>query len=249
MADDGTMTVILPESAVGSIDAWDAAVSTVGYQAMRAGLASHAAQRSLETAQAQVAPGQTVVPAETPYRVDGAAGRFTFTTHRVMAGSRVVYDTARDLFPPLGPKEWYETRGYKERALFHGVVDLSLRKTCQQLDLWRHQPKSASPRTLQDTVEAEGRVVQAALKRKASTALEQAGFSPAAQPLHPGEPSGITACLPPETVAPALAALKQQPDMAARITPEIEAEIRQNPVPYENPAHTVNISADDVGAV
>ena len=54
-----------------------------------------------------------MIPHEVPYRVDGEAGRFTFTTHGIRQGTTVCHQTGRWFFPPLQGKEWYRTRGFK----------------------------------------------------------------------------------------------------------------------------------------
>lgn len=69
---------------------------------------------------------------------------------------RVIYDTASELFTPLHGKQLYRTRGWKELALVHGVVEGSYRQTARWLNRVRHQPDGTSARTLQEVAEAEG---------------------------------------------------------------------------------------------
>ncbi len=102
--------------------------------------------------------GGIVHPHEVPYRVDGEVGRFTFTTHGVQQGSTLSHQTSRWWFPALQAREWYRTRGFKELALVHGVVEGSYRKTTALINRVRHQSEEdgTPSRTLCDTTEGEG---------------------------------------------------------------------------------------------
>lgn len=64
-------------------------------------------------------------PNRWPYRVDGELGRVEFPTYRVCQGEAVLYDTAREVFVPLGCWERYQTAGFKELAFIHGVTEQS----------------------------------------------------------------------------------------------------------------------------
>jgi hypothetical protein len=67
----------------------------------------------------------TVIKHWRPYWVDGELGRFEFATYHVHQGDKTVYNTARDVFPPLRCWEWYKTRGFKELALIYGTTEHS----------------------------------------------------------------------------------------------------------------------------
>jgi len=116
--------------------------------------------------------------------VDGEVGRFTFTTHGVVQGSELRQRTSRWFFPPLQAKEWYRTRGFKELALVHGVVDDSYRKTADLINRIRHQSaEEGTPwRTLCDTAEGEGRQILAQMERQADRLLQEHHFTQEGEP-------------------------------------------------------------------
>ena len=147
----------------------------------------------------------------------------------------------RRLFPPLPGKKWYRTRGFKELAYVHGSPHQSYRKTSHWLNRVRHQPKATSARTLQDSTEAEGLRLMQHIDRKAHRILRDREFSHQGKPLNqdPKKKCNDCLCLKPEEVEPAL--------NSQEIPREWQSAIRDNPVPYENPAVSVNISLDDVG--
>ncbi|MFN3761754.1 MAG: hypothetical protein ACK4WK_00955 [Anaerolineae bacterium] len=237
--EDGYCTYTLSAEQALSIDACEQALLTVLFPLVRDALAQHFSALSLERAQA-MAQSPTEIHSR-PYRVDGEVGRFTFPAHFVKRDGQVVYDTASDLFPALGPKEWYRTQGFKELALVFGVVDESFRKTQALLHRVRHQEQGGTPlRTLWDTAEAEGRHLQAYMEQFAATTLEEHGFTAEGAP-PPGadydQQSLVT--LPPEQVTAAL--------QACAPSPEQMVEMASNPVPYEDPDHSVLVSMDEVG--
>jgi hypothetical protein len=123
----------------------------------------------------------------------------------------------------------------------YGVVDESFRKTQALLNRVRHQTSGGTPlRTLWDNAEAEGRQLQAYLEQLAVTTLAEHGFPPEGTPppdAHEGQHRLVT--LPPEQVAAA--------QQACAPVPEGAAEMASNPVPYEDPAHTVLVAIDEVG--
>ncbi|MBN2267781.1 MAG: hypothetical protein JW725_05605 [Candidatus Babeliaceae bacterium] len=174
-----------------------------------------------------------------PYRVDGEVGRIEFPTYRVIQGEMTPYDSARELFPPLGCWERYETRGFKELAFIRGVTETSYNKTALWVNRIRHQPGATGSTTLRVGAEREGRKVLAYLERTTSEILKHAGCDDTGQPLDPTsrrtkEPLVMSA----EFVAEAIA--------ACHLTADERAEVERNPVPYEHPTDTVNVSIDDV---
>jgi hypothetical protein len=179
---------------------------------------------------------------DTPYQVDGEVGRFTFTTHGVEQGSELRYRTSRWLFPALQGKEWYRTRGFKEVALVHGVVDDSYRKTTELINRLRHQSaEEGTPmRTLCDTAEGEGQQILAQMERQADRILQEHAFTREGEPKKEDVDWGnASAPLPPEEVAQAIA--------ACDVSEDWKADMETNPVSYEDPSRQVYTSMDDVG--
>lgn len=170
-------------------------------------------------------------------------GRFECTTHQVCEGNVPVYDTASEVFPQRGRWEWYQTGGFKEVAYIYGVTEQSYRKTSRWLNRLRHQSAhdGTPSRSLQAQAEREGTRLLNALERKATQVLDAA---------HVSELDGTVSM-------PDLAPLPQPLTMPqARVDAAIETcrkrlkapqDLRLNPVPYEAPELTVNVSVDDVG--
>lgn len=178
----------------------------------------------------------------TPYRVDGEVGRFSFSTHRLECDGEVVFDSGRELFAPLHVNARYLTRGFKEVALMDGCVEQSYRKTARRLNRLRYQLIGGTPwRSLQEQAEAEGKKWQQQIEQQAEGILVQhrlhlvdtaATVVPSQGPeqiVLQGE-ERVEACL-----------------RACTIDEQARAEMRANPIPYEDPQHSVNVSIDDVG--
>jgi hypothetical protein len=168
-------------------------------------------------------------------------GRFTFTTHGVEQGNALRHRTSRWLFPPLQGKEWYRTRGFKELALVHGVVDDSYRKTTALINRLRHQSaEEGTPvRTLCDTAEGEGRQILAQMERQTDRLLQEHAFTQEGEPKEEVDWGKDSACLPREKVAEAIASCDVPQDW--------KAEMATNPVSYEDPSRQVYASMDGVG--
>jgi hypothetical protein len=179
-----------------------------------------------------------VVEDPTPYRVDGEVGRVTFSCHHVVREGAIVLDTSRQVFPPLTGKGWYRTVGFKELAIVRGALRTSYRETARMLNRVRHQPAGTPLRTLQDSVEAEGLAAAGALDDEAKRVVRQAGIS--AETLTPEQPSGPCS---PQRLAPAVVegVLRE-----VAPTQQVLEAMRANPVGYEDPQVTVNVSIDDV---
>jgi hypothetical protein len=174
----------------------------------------------------------------TAYRVDGEIGRTTFACHQVVQDGSVVLDTSRQLYPALRGKQWYRTVGFKELAIVGGALGTSYRQTRQLLNRFRHQPDATPVRTLQEGVEAEGLAVAAALDEEATRVVREAGID--AQTLAPVEQR--TPCSPQHLDWTVVDAARREvaPDPVT-----LEA-MRRNPVGYEDPQRSVNVSVDDV---
>jgi hypothetical protein len=147
----------------------------------------------------------------------------------------------KDLFPRLPGKKWYRTRGFKELAYVHGTPHQSYRKTSDWLNRVRHQPGATSARTLQDTTEAEGERLREHIYRKANVILQKQEFSSQGKLLYQENDQKLnqSLCLKPEEIESALNQLE--------VPREWQLAMKENPVAYENPAQSVNISLDDVG--
>jgi hypothetical protein len=174
----------------------------------------------------------------TAYRVDGEIGRITFACHQVTREGSVALDTSREVFPALTGKEWYRTVGFKELAIVHGALRGSYRQTARRLNRARHQPGATPLRTLQDSVEAEGLAAAEALEQEAQRTLREGGLDDKTLLPVQAQPACAAQHLDPADVDAALRELA--PDEQT-----LEA-MRTNPVRYEEPSATVNVSIDDV---
>jgi hypothetical protein len=171
--------------------------------------------------------------------VDGEVGRITFGCHRVVQDGSVVLDTSRQVYPALTGKQWYRTVGFKQLAIVRGALGSSYRQTTQMLNRLRHQPQATPVRTLQDAVEAEGLAASAALDDEARRIVRDAGID--AETLAPVQEERRPCTrrhLDSTVVEAALRDVAPDP-------PTLEA-MRTNPVPYEDPQVSVNVSIDDV---
>lgn len=171
--------------------------------------------------------------------MDGEVGRFEFVTYSVCQGDKLAYNTAREVFPPLRCWEWYKTRGFKELALIYGATEHSYTKTRTLLNRVRHQDGATPTMTIRESAEREGHKVLACVDRTTTAILPRAGFTDEGRPVQDSAAyHRDVVCLPSQEVTDAVAAC----DVSVEERPEIAA----NPVCYEHPSHTVNISLDDV---
>lgn len=169
-------------------------------------------------------------------------GRFTFTTHGVQQGSTLTHRTSRWLFPALQAKEWYRTRGFKEVALVHGVVEDSYRKTSRWINRIRHQTEEEGTpsRTLCDGSESEGTHILAHIEARTEQILAPyEGIDPEL----PGaamDTAHASAMLSSEAIQTAVDACHR--------SKEETAAMAANPVPYEDPSTQTYVAIDDVSA-
>jgi hypothetical protein len=175
------------------------------------------------------------------YQVDGEVGRFEFSTHQVVHAGKTQYDTAQAVFPRRRCWEWYKTRGFKELAYIYGAIEESYRKTSRLINRVRYQVEGGTPsRTVREQAEGEGRRLMQAIDRKAEQILQAHGVTQ--EGLDDGEPETAPGqrpvTLPEAQVASALARCQERVPVAC--------DLSQNPVPYEAPAGTLNITIDDV---
>ncbi len=175
-----------------------------------------------------------------PYQVDGEVARFTFNTHSLIQDKKVNYSTSIELFSSLHGNEWYKTGGFKEIAIFNGIIDLSYRKTTIKINRIRHQENATPTRTFKDNVELEGDKIIDFLKHKTAKIFKEKGFND----------EGIPQYQPEEYRKLTLVALEKEKiekaiQSCGASTEEIEI-IRENQMCYEEPKQTVNISIDGV---
>ncbi len=235
---NGQFELIIDREAGHSIDQCEQALLNINSEALRDVLSNHLTEVSKQGVMEQ---GGKVEECEVKeYRVDGEVGRFTFETHRIKEEEKVIYDTSIELFPALKGKQWHRTQGFKELAFVHGTVDDSYRKTSKMINRVRHQEEATPSRTLRDNSEGEGKEVMKCLEEKADAILKENGFSEEGQPGQEGtlELPLEKVLLPPEQIEPVL---KETAPEA-----KLEKEMSNNPVPYEDPAKSANISIDDV---
>jgi len=163
-----------------------------------------------------------------------------FTTHSVLPGMQAPYNTARDLFVELKPKEFYRTSGFKEIAMIYGDTENSYRKTAELINRIRYQEQGGTPyRTLQENTEKEGSNLIDYIEKKTRLILKDNGFDEDGiyRGNTPKYAENQPATLAEETIIRAVAQC---------IDAAMQDEALNNPVCYEDPQKTVNISIDDV---
>jgi hypothetical protein len=112
------------------------------------------------------------------YQVDGEIGRFSFALHEVRSGAGETLFVGRELLPPRQGKQWYQTEGFKELALFLGAGQNSYRKVQQQINRWRRQARDGTPlNTLRDGAAREGQAVLDFLCVKTQQVLSDHNFT------------------------------------------------------------------------
>ncbi len=238
--------VELPENSDRIIDAVEEAILGLREGATRTLTTTCLESLSHKKAQlAEASLGGELTVNATPYRVDGEIGRLTFPTYALTIGSKIVWNSATDLFAALGPREYYRTAGMTELVLTT-VGDMSYRKAVALFNRVRHEESDPTPvRTVAAIVEREGTAMQAQMEDLATAELTAHGFAAEGQPLAGTEVSGLPmaeARLPQAQVAEALAAYNAAHPEALQIPLEAANEF------YEDPARVVNVSIDDVGA-
>lgn len=237
---DGSFQLTISALDAGNIDRCEQALLRTVSPALRTALGSHLSAVSYRHACAQPLEGDIWTDTR-EYRVDGEVGRFTVATHWIEQAGKCVYDTGQSVFPPLHGKEWYKTTGFKEIALIHGTTENSYQKTHRLINRLRHQEEEdgTPSRTLREGVVQEGTRLLEFLERKTDAILRQHEFHAE------GSPTTARAayCQDPVTIATETVT---QAIVACELSAEEQADVTRNPVVYEAPAESVNISLDDV---
>ncbi len=168
-------------------------------------------------------------------------GRFSFTSHGVQQGSTLRHRTSRWFFPALQAKEWYRTRGFKEVAFLHGVVEGSYRKTSRLINRMRHQTEEEGtpPRTLCDGSESEGTHILAHVEARTEQILAHHGVDGQGSAVEEMETASASTRLSSEAIQAALE--------ACELSEEKKEEMADNPVPYEEPSTQTYVDIDGVG--
>lgn len=239
--ENGGIRIVISEEEASKIDKCEEALLETCYCAMREAIGVHLTNVSESKALENGEEGNLHSNGRT-YKVDGEVGRFEFETHRIEdEEGNTVYNTAEDFFEPLEAKERYKTKGYKELAYIHGTTQKSYRKSSETLNRVRHQEEGGTPvMTLQENTEAEGMRVLETIEHKAQNILEQHDFT--AEGKYEGDAAKYQKIesrnLTEEKVEQAIECCQKKID--------IDCDLSKNPVDYEDPEYTVNISIDDV---
>ena len=138
----------------------------------------------------------------------------------------VLYNTSREFFLPLQGEEKYCTEGFKEIALIYGTAEESFRKTAALLNRVRHQDEGGTPfRTIRETTEHEGILLQEHLEQQARLIFQENGFTPE------GEPQDVIADARSPTPALIEKEALQELLIDCDLPDEWKADIVTNPVP------------------
>ncbi len=138
--------------------------------------------------------------------------------------------------------EIYKTVGFKDIALVYGDTEQSYQKTAQLINRIRHQKQGGTPsRTLHDCTEKEGQEALRYIDERARCILTENGFSEdgICQDIKPEYNNGHPIKIPKQKVMSAIEKCCQDKAIGT-------VDLLNNPVPYENPECSVQISIDDV---
>jgi hypothetical protein len=233
----GRFERIITAEQAQSIDECEQMLLETNYAALRNAFACHCSQVSRQHALEFV---EDLAACEVkPYRVEGEIGRITFNSYWVEPGIDGG-ETATALFPPLHGKEWYRTTGFKEIGLVYGTVEDSYRKSSVLLNRVRHQADATPFRTLRENSESEGRQIMGQMERQAGEIFEEHSFTAEGMPLDPAADHSRQklVTLPQAQVTPAIEGAVPEPGW--------KTEMTNNPVRYEEPTQSIQISVDDV---
>jgi len=244
---DGSLSMAVDLNDEMNIDKYENAIFQVVYPSIRSTLTDHLSEVSEQKAIEQAGGTKEVISNVKPYRVDGEAGRFTFTTHSVTSDGKIFYNTASDVFEPLIGKGYHRTVGFKEIAIIYGNTEESFRKTDALINRIRYQEKGGTPyKTLQENTENEGAELIDFIEEKTDRILEDNGF--AEDGVYCGDNAEYVNNEPVTVSESMIAEAAEKCQEGLEMTKEMKEEISANPICYEEPADTVNVSIDDVNA-
>ncbi len=220
-----------------SIDACEQILLQTNYAALRDAFAGHCNRVSRQYALEIV---EELEGCEVkPYRVEGELGRIIFDSYWALPGEGRA-DGAKSLFPALHAQGWYRTTGFKEIGMVYGTVEGSYRKSSTLINRVRHQEDATPFRTLRENSEYEGRQIMGQMKQQAEEIFAEHDFSAE------GMPTDMTV----EYSQQKLVTLpKAQVTQAVEVCvpePEWKTEMTNNPIRYEEPTQSTQISLDDV---
>ncbi len=156
-----------------------------------------------------------------------------------MINGEIGYNTARELFTELKAKGYYRTTGFKEIAMIYGDTEKSYRKTVKMINRFRYQEEGGTPhRTLQENTEKEGAKLIDYVEEKTKRIFKKHGFT------EEGVFHGNKAAYANQPVTLSKDKITEAAEKC--LDSDMYDEILNNPVCYEDPENTVNISIDDV---
>jgi len=236
--DVGVFEWVVSAEQARSIDECEQIVLRTNHDALRDAFAHHLSgvsrQYALEIA------GSLEKCEVKAYRVDGEMGRITFDTYWIEQMKEENDDTTEITFPALHAQGWYRTTGFKELALVYGSTEESYRKTSDLINRVRHQEGATPSRTLRENTEYEGRKIIAHMEQQAVEILHERGFTTDGVPRDTAIDCGeqVLFTLPSTQTERAIQACAPEPEWVE--------EMANNPVAYEDPAQSTQVSLDDV---
>ncbi len=238
---DCKFTKVVNEEEATSIDHCEKDLLEMMFPAARDAIASHLTRLSKKKT-IEKGPIEKIIINDRWYTVDGEIGRFSFQTHSVLDKNEIHFNSAVDLFPKIGAREYYKTVGFKDISMIYGAIDLSFRKTAVLINRNRYQQDGdGTPyRTLQEATELEGTQILDFLKEKSNRIFDKHGFN--SEGLYNGngyiiDPQVSPAWIPTDQVIEQINELQ---------SPFNDSDILKNPIGFETPENTVNITIDDV---
>jgi hypothetical protein len=236
--EDGCFKLTICEQDAISIDKCENALLRTNYEAIRDALSKHLEEISKKKALEAINNGN-LINNKHPFEVDGEVGRFSFQTHSIEKDGEKIYNTAASIFPSKRGKEKYKTSGFKELSMILGTTQDSYRETTFLINRMRHQKGATPVRTLQDNTEKEGIKILEFLEKKTKAILDKNNFTEDGKPKNTEDYGDQdVALVSEEEVKKAI----EECGISAKKKDEIE----KNPVCYESPTQTVNISLDFV---
>jgi len=122
--------------------------------------------------------------------IDAELGRIKIDQFEIREGSEKVFTTRKDVFPETGPREAFKSPCLRELLLLF-AIDESFRKGTDKLNrvLLRKEGETIQFRTVANTVEREGELIEEERSKKAEEILKRYGFDPEGQkiPSNKGE--------------------------------------------------------------